>query len=1590
MSDSERLSVKEVEEHPWITNEPAGTVDAAYEGDQQAEAKAEAKVRDLGGRSRCPSIPKEEWVQRTWAQRLKMLEDALSDTRATTAVPLSPQKAERLVIKTVQSEFFTRDKGGTPASPEKPELHPEGGDTRIMEASAAQTQRPAHADYSHYFAESDGRDAERLEGEPSASVLQLPHGVELRSSSRSRGGPLRADMFRVELIPSDHPLAAGALSEVVHIKVVHTAAAAAGTAASPATHGGDVPYPLLLRMRHDASAEQFGHLAFYRAETPDSEMQLVKGGCFWSDGYAEVEVTSFSVWKIALMAAAEDWLAVLNTYIDQHVGVAAFAPRNIDSPLTLKFVLHPENDIPLNDHYTGFCKVGEEFDVPVCRGKAVTVALMGRAELSVTFQPWKNKRQTQEIPGVVELRPSSSPPKAVISQPGVVPHQRVFSLPLLTSRASPAQLGLSTANAAAPPEVPSPKPSYDIFFSLRLNESMDEAEKLKAMIERTRPDVKCFLSGRGRNPNGTNIGIAIPTALKNAKMAIIMGSKTYGKKTESNCSTFEEMHYILRKKKPMFLLKMCEEWEELQTDITMGSHFLSRRWEDGQVTQALVDEILTRYNQANSPEPAELRAFKAIIKGIESHEREFSLPELTSRSLRPSRETSVDPNVSRASSLLDAPAASAIASAIAVPVASSLERIETKLAQIQLTQEKAIELLSAQSTMLATLLRNTHAAPKLILFLPAAQATGEGLGISWPMRALRPRDWFNIRLRIFFVDPLTYTVAKTHPNREGEAEGFELTFPRVWVAKAMPYVKLGLTVLKVAAAAGKLAGFPIPDLRSMIDSQLSTLDGLKEEAITNMCAMTKDEATARELLDAVDAKCQELLGEKVQELKLVDDGEPLKEKLKECIEKSAGELDELLSKEYPKWKDECGLELAVHKRSGACEWVLPEDKNKFEANGWDADVTSPDMPKPVASPVASSDMGASAAQTQRPALADYSHYFAEWDGRDAQGLEGDASASVVELPHGVELRSSSRSRGGPLRADMFSIELIPSEHPLATGALSETLHIIAHPAAAAARTAASPATHGGDVPYPLLLRMRHRASAEQLEQLAFYRAETLDSEMQLVEGGCFWSDGYAEVEVTSFSVWKVVARVAAAVGWARYIDRPVGVAAFAPSDPEAPRILRFVLHPKLDPPLNDHFYGFCKVGDDKEVAVRRGEAVTITLKDLLPELGVRFAPWRNTRQSEIIPRVLELEPSSSHPSLLMAVISQPGLVPHQREFPLMLPTAADAVPGARGSAGADSGASCVQTLLDAPAATSVATSGTASGVASAVAFAVASAVASAFAVPVARILERIEDKLAQIQLTQDRAIELLSAQSTMLATLLRDTHAAPKLILFLPVAEETGNGEGVSTWLKKALSPKDWLNHRVRIFFVDPLTYTVAETRPNDKGEAEGFELTFPKKWVVKAMPYVKLGLTALKVAAAAGKLTGFPVPDLRSMIDSQLSALGEFKEEAITNMCAMTKDEATARELLDAVDAKCQELLGEKVQELKLVDGEPLKECLELKKCLEKSAGELHELLSKEYPKWKDECGLELAVHTPGWGAAAPAAFTSPNIPKLAIVQIV
>jgi len=65
-------------------------------------------------------------------------------------------------------------------------------------------------------------------------------------------------------------------------------------------------------------------------------------------------------------------------------------------------------------------------------------------------------------------------------------------------------------------------------------------------------------------------------------------------------------------------------------------------------------------------------------------------------------------------------------------------------------------------------------------------------------------------------------------------EGFELTMPKKWVAKVAPYLSMGLAVVSAAAAAGRLAGFPVPDVaasaREFLDKVGQELAGLSGEA----------------------------------------------------------------------------------------------------------------------------------------------------------------------------------------------------------------------------------------------------------------------------------------------------------------------------------------------------------------------------------------------------------------------------------------------------------------------------------------------------------------------------------------------------------------------------------------------------------------------------------------------------------------------------------------------------------------------------------------------------------------------------------------
>ena len=241
--------------------------------------------------------------------------------------------------------------------------------------------------------------------------------------------------------------------------------------------------------------------------------------------------------------------------------------------------------------------------------------------------------------------------------------------------------------------------------------------------------------------------------------------------------------------------------------------------------------------------------------------------------------------------------------------------------------DKVIEMLAAQFAMLSTILSGVEKLmPKLICFVPSKQGQNRTL-----LRTLmEPTSWLNQKVLLYFVDPITLSVAPTN-----NGDGFEIAFPKEWVARAMPYMKVVCTALKVAAIAGRLTGIPIPDIGGMttefLDSQLTMLGGLKDEATQFLIGQTKNAALAGSLLKDLDSHCQSMLQSAADGIKPVG-GNSLDQNLQECIEKSAMELKTLLDDKFPNWADKSGLEM-VTANDGSTEWVLVKHAEEFKEKG---------------------------------------------------------------------------------------------------------------------------------------------------------------------------------------------------------------------------------------------------------------------------------------------------------------------------------------------------------------------------------------------------------------------------------------------------------------------------------------------------------------------------------------------------------------------------------------------------------------------------------------------------------------------------------
>ena len=95
----------------------------------------------------------------------------------------------------------------------------------------------------------------------------------------------------------------------------------------------------------------------------------------------------------------------------------------------------------------------------------------------------------------------------------------------------------------------------DVFISLRFAEALDQGKRLKAELETI--GLSVFLCAADA---GDDLADVIAENLVKSKLVVILGTATYGFKTSSSYSTYNELEYVTSANKPFFLVKMCSEF----------------------------------------------------------------------------------------------------------------------------------------------------------------------------------------------------------------------------------------------------------------------------------------------------------------------------------------------------------------------------------------------------------------------------------------------------------------------------------------------------------------------------------------------------------------------------------------------------------------------------------------------------------------------------------------------------------------------------------------------------------------------------------------------------------------------------------------------------------------------------------------------------------------------------------------------------------------------------------------------------------------------------------------------------------------------
>lgn len=133
----------------------------------------------------------------------------------------------------------------------------------------------------------------------------------------------------------------------------------------------------------------------------------------------------------------------------------------------------------------------------------------------------------------------------------------------------------------------------DVFISFRFGEAHAEALALKAALEAR--GVVVFLSDAQA---GADLQQLIAHAISTCRLAVILGSPTYGRRTNGLFCTWSEMNYIIGHSKPYYLVRMVpfdSDWAEVHTSMAFPPSIMQKLWMLGDpMPTEIVDEVVQR------------------------------------------------------------------------------------------------------------------------------------------------------------------------------------------------------------------------------------------------------------------------------------------------------------------------------------------------------------------------------------------------------------------------------------------------------------------------------------------------------------------------------------------------------------------------------------------------------------------------------------------------------------------------------------------------------------------------------------------------------------------------------------------------------------------------------------------------------------------------------------------------------------------------------------------------------------------------------------------------------------------------------------